>query len=50
MEIEFLSAYNNYGNYKSQLTLKGNFDANSFAEVYMNPDTSEYLFAVYKYN
>lgn len=48
--VNFLSVYNNYGNYQSQITLKGNLDANAFVEVYKNPDKQEYLFAVYKFN
>lgn len=48
--VDFLSVYNNYGPYISQISLKGNFNANSFAEVYKNPDKEEYLLAVYKFN
>lgn len=50
LTLNFLSAYNNYGNFISQISLKGNFDANSFAEVYKNPDEEEFLLAVYTYS
>lgn len=50
LEVDFISVYNNYGNYKSQVTLRGNWDANSFVEVYKNPDKLEYLLAVYKFS
>lgn len=47
--IDFFAVFNNYGNYQSQITLKGNTESDSFAEVYKNPDKEEYILAVYSF-
>lgn len=47
--LNFIAVYSSYGTYQSQLTLRGNVNADAFAEVYKNPATDEYLVAVYSF-
>lgn len=47
IRFNIVGVYNNYGNYESQLTLRGNSDPGLFAEVYKNQDKNEILMAIY---
>lgn len=49
INVTFFAVFNNYGDYESQITLRGNVDADAFAEVYKSSKKNEYILAVYSF-